>query len=148
MQKFLERVFVRFIALSFILSVVSCNKPPESLQNKSADQISDEKSFFETTATEIAREYADNPAAADNKFKDATYNVTGLIVDTSQNFIKEPYVSLKGGLNPEKEPQFVFQQSEKDKAEKLKIGQNVKLQCIGQGDISEIPMSGECKILE
>jgi len=147
MQKFLKLLSSMFIGL-MTLGLISCNKPPETIQEKSSDQLTEEKSFFETTATEIAKEYADNPAAADNKFKDATYNVTGMIVDTSKNFIKEPYVSLKGGLNPEKEPQFVFQQSEKDKAAELKIGQNIKLQCIGQGDISEIPMSGECKILE
>jgi hypothetical protein len=130
------------------LTLISCEKPPENIEDKSADQLSERKSFFETTATEIAKEYAANPAAADNRFKDATYNVTGVIVETTQNLIKEPFVSLKGGVKADKEPQFVFQQSEKDKAATLKTGQEVKLQCIGQGDLSEIPMSGECKILD
>lgn len=147
MKKILQCLF-GIAALILVFNLSACNKPPEKIQEKSADQINDEKAPFETTANEIAKEYADNQVAADNKFKDATFNVSGTIVDTSKNFIKEPYVSLKGGIDPSKEPQFAFQQSEKDKGAQLRPGQNIKLQCIGQGDISEIPMAGECKILE
>lgn len=140
-------IYYLFASL-LVISLTACKKPPENIQDKSSDQLNEERSYFETTAAEIAKEYAESAAAADNKFKDATYNVSGVIVATSKNFIKEPYVSLKGGVHPDKEPQFVFQQSEKEKAAKLKNGQEVRLQCIGQGDISEIPMSGECKILD
>lgn len=136
------------IASVAILGLAACDKPPESITEQSSDELHPEKAPFETTANEIAQEYADNPAAADNKFKDATFNVSGTIAEISKNFIKEPYVSLEGGMAPGKEPQFAFQQSEKDKAAELQPGQTIHLQCIGQGNISEIPMAGDCKILE
>lgn len=131
-----------------ILSLSSCNQPPEEIVEQSADQLHQEQMPFETTANEIAKAYADNPVAADNKFKDATFNVSGIIVETSKNLIQEPSVSLDGGTEPGKEPQFAFQQSEKDQAAGLQPGQRISLQCVGQGSISDIPMAGDCKILE
>lgn len=135
------------LASVVILGLMSCEKPPETLAEKSADDIAEETSPFETTASDIARAYADNQVAADNQFKDTTFNVTGTIVAVSKNFIQEPHVSLAGGVDSDREPQFVFQQSEKDKASSLKVGQEVHLQCIGQGDLAEVPMAGECKLL-
>jgi hypothetical protein len=131
--------------ITFNLS--SCEKPAET-ERTSDHKIVTEKPPFETTAVEIAKAYADNVVTADNKFKDATFNVSGTIVDISKNFIKEPHLSLKGGVDSAKEPQFVFLQSETAKGSELKIGQDVKLQCIGQGDLAEIPMAGECRVLE
>lgn len=147
MKKTYRYLYAMIVGLT-TLSLASCDKPPEKIAEQSADQLHQEQTPFETTANEIAKEYADNPVAADNKFKDATFNVSGIITDTSKNFIKEPFVSLEGGTEPGKEPQFAFQQSEKDQAAELQPGQSIRLQCIGQGNISKIPMAGECKILE
>lgn len=141
------RSAIGITASVMILGLVSCSRPPET-ERTSDNKIIQEQPPLETTATEIAKEYADNAVAADNKFKDITFNVTGTIADVSKNFIQEPYVSLKGGIDTSKEPQFVFQQSEKDKGAELKVGQNIRLQCIGQGDLADVPMAGECKILE
>jgi hypothetical protein len=132
-----------------VLNLTACDKPTEKIQERTSDnKIVEEKAPFETTANEIAKAYADNVVTADNKFKDITFNVTGTVAEVSKNLIKEPYVRLKGGVNTDKEPQFVLQQSEKDKAAELKVGQNIKLQCIGQGNLAEIPMAGECKFLD
>lgn len=132
-----------------VLSLTACDKPEEKIQERTSDnKIVEEKAPFETTANEIAKAYADNVVTADNKFKDIRFNVSGTVADVSKNMIEEPYVRLKGGVNESKEPQFVLQQSEKDKASELKVGQNIKLECIGQGDLAEIPMAGECKFLD
>jgi hypothetical protein len=129
------------------LSLIGCDRPPEE-ERSSDNKVIEEKAPFETTASEIAKEYADNAVAADNKFKDTTFNVSGTIVDVNKNSINEPYVSLKGGVDPAKEPQFAFIVADREKAFELKPGQNIKLQCKGLGDMADAPMAGECKILE
>jgi hypothetical protein len=129
------------------LSLIGCDRPPEE-ERSSDNKVIEEKAPFETTASEIAKEYADNAVAADNKFKDTTFNVSGTIVDVNKNSINEPYVSLKGGVDPTKEPQFAFIVADREKAFELKPGQNIKLQCKGLGDMADAPMAGECKILE
>ncbi len=132
-----------------VLNLTACDKPEEKIQERTSDnKIVEEKAPFETTANEIAKAYADNVVTADNKFKDITFNVSGTVADVSKNLIEEPYIRLKGGVDEGKEPQFVLQQSEKDKASELKVGQNVRLECVGQGDLAEIPMAGECKFLD
>jgi hypothetical protein len=129
------------------LGLMGCERPPE--QERTADnKVVEEKAPLETTASEIAKEYADNSVAADNKFKDTTFNVSGTIVDVNKNSINEPYVSLKGGVDSTKEPQFAFIVADREKAFELKPGQNVKLQCKGLGDMADAPMAGECKILD
>ncbi|MGP1716556.1 MAG: OB-fold protein [Methylophilus sp.] len=129
------------------VSLIGCERPPEQ-ETTSDNKIVAEQPPLETTASDIAKEYADNAVAADNKFKDITFNVSGTIVDVQKNSINEPYVSLKGGVDPTKEPQFAFIVADREKAFELKPGQNVKLQCKGLGDLADAPMAGECKILE
>ncbi|MFD1122472.1 hypothetical protein ACFQ2T_08165 [Methylophilus flavus] len=129
------------------LGLMGCDRPPEQ-ERTSDNKVVEEKAPLETTASEIAKEYADNSVAADNKFKDTTFNVSGTIVDVNKNSINEPYVSLKGGVDSTKEPQFAFIVADREKAFELKPGQNVKLQCKGLGDMADAPMAGECKILD
>ncbi|HSI28153.1 MAG TPA: hypothetical protein VK953_02660 [Methylophilus sp.] len=142
-QKWVYGIAVGLMAVS----LMGCDRPPEQ-ERTSDNKIVEEKAPLETTASEIAKEYADNSVAADNKFKDITFNVSGTIVDVQKNSINEPYVSLKGGVDPTKEPQFAFIVADREKAFELKPGQNVKLQCKGLGDMADAPMAGECKILE
>jgi hypothetical protein len=129
------------------MSLIGCERPPEQ-ETTSDNKVIQEQPPLETTASEIAKEYADNSVAADNKFKDKTFNVSGTIVDVQKNSINEPFVSLKGGVDTTKEPQFAFIVADREKAFELKPGQNVKLQCKGLGDLADAPMAGECKILE
>ena len=146
-MKKLQKCFYGMSVGLMTLSLMGCDRPPET-ERTSDNKIVAEKAPLETTASEIAKEYADNSVAADNKFKDTTFNVSGTIVDVNKNEINEPYVSLKGGVDPTKEPQFAFIVADREKAFELKPGQNIKLQCKGLGDMADAPMAGECKILE
>ena len=143
----LQKFFSGILAAALALSLISCDRPPEK-EITSDNKIIQEKPPLETTAEEIAKEYADNSMAADNKFKDITFNVSGTIEKKKKNEINEPFVSLKGGVDPAKEPQFAFIVSDREKAFELKPGQQVKLQCKGLGDLKDAPMAGECKILD
>lgn len=146
-MKNLQKCFYGISVGLMTFSLMGCDRPPEE-ERTSDNQIVEEQPPMETTASEIAKEYADNSAAADNKFKDTTFNVSGTIVDVNKNSINEPYVSLKGGVNPDKEPQFAFIVADREKAFELKPGQDIKLQCKGLGDMADAPMAGECKILD
>lgn len=146
-MKKLQKCFYGMSVGLMTLGLMGCDRPPET-ERTSDNIIVEEKAPLETTASEIAKEYADNAAAADNKFKDTTFNVSGTIVDVNKNSINEPYISLKGGVDPTKEPQFAFIVGDREKAFELKPGQNIKLQCKGLGDMANAPMAGECKILE
>lgn len=148
MNKFFKSFYAILTGL-LVLTLAACDKPDEKIQERANDSsIIEEQPPLETTAKEIAKEYADNVVAADLKFKDTTFYVTGKIVAVSKNFIKEPHVSLEGGINPDKEPQFAFAITDREKASELKIGQEVRLQCVGQGDLAEAPMAGDCRLLE
>ena len=147
MMKNLQKCFYGISVGLMTFSLMGCDRPPEE-ERTSDNQMVEEQPPMETTASEIAKEYADNSAAADNKFKDTTFNVSGTIVDVNKNSINEPYVSLKGGVNPDKEPQFAFIVADREKAFELKPGQDIKLQCKGLGDMADAPMAGECKILD
>lgn len=146
-MKKLQKCFYGMSVGLVTLSLMGCDRPPEE-ERSSDNKIIEEQAPMETTASEIAKEYADNAVAADNKFKDTTFNVSGTIVEVNKNEINEPYVSLKGGIDPTKEPQFAFIVADREKAFELKPGQNIKLQCKGLGDMADAPMAGECKILE
>lgn len=146
-MKKLQKCFYGMSVGLLTLSLMGCDRPPET-ETTSDNKIIEETAPLETTASEIAKEYADNAVAADNKFKDTTFNVSGTIVEVNKNEINEPYVSLKGGVDPTKEPQFAFIVADREKAFELKPGQNIKLQCKGLGDMADAPMAGECKILE
>ncbi|HSH87671.1 MAG TPA: hypothetical protein VK958_10540 [Methylophilus sp.] len=146
-MKNLQKCFYGISVGLMTFSLMGCDRPPEE-ERTSDNQMVEEQPPMETTASEIAKEYADNSAAADNKFKDTTFNVSGTIVDVNKNSINEPYVSLKGGVNPDKEPQFAFIVADREKAFELKPGQDIKLQCKGLGDMADAPMAGECKILD
>lgn len=132
--------------LCLVLGLTSCERSPEK-EITSDNKVVVEKPPFDTTASEIAWEYSNDAMAADNKFKNKTFNVTGVIVNVNKNSINEPYVSLKGGVNPNKEPQFAFIVADREKAFELIPGQSIKLQCKGLGDLSGAPAAGECKIL-
>jgi hypothetical protein len=147
MMKKLQKCFYGMSVGLLTLSLMGCDRPPET-ETTSDNKIIEETAPLETTASEIAKEYADNAVAADNKFKDTTFNVSGTIVEVNKNEINEPYVSLKGGVDTTKEPQFAFIVADREKAFELKPGQNIKLQCKGLGDMADAPMAGECKILD
>jgi hypothetical protein len=139
--------FFIFVTNFSAFCLTSCERPPEK-EISSDNKIDVEMRPFETTASEIAWEYSNDAMTADEKFKDKTFNLTGVIVGVSKNSTNEPYVTLKGGLNPKKEPQFAFIVKDREKASGLITGQSVKLQCKGLGVLDGAPAAGACKLLE
>ncbi len=99
------------------------------------------------TASAIASAYSENTVAADQQFKDKKFKVTGTVADINTDFMGDPYITLRGGVNQFMEPQFGFEKSDAAKLANLKKGSKVSLICIGKGDVAKTPMSGSCTLL-
>ncbi|HEY4583945.1 MAG TPA: hypothetical protein VIG88_13965 [Lysobacter sp.] len=98
------------------------------------------------TAAELARAYDANTVAADQRFKDKQFKVTGVVGDINTDILGNPYVTLGGGVNEFMEPQFKFDEAAKDQLAQLSKGMEVTLVCTGRGDVAKTPMSDECSM--
>lgn len=131
-------LFVFIYALGMILPNQSSDSNFETLTSN-ADE-------FKTTAEEISEEYESNSVSADNKFKNRRFEVSGEIVEIRTDFMDHAVIVLKGGTNQFLEPQFVLDDSEKEKAADLIKGLPIELSCVGAGDIVKAPMNKDCYI--
>lgn len=100
------------------------------------------------SAYQIASDYNQNTVKADTDWKGHRYYVKGEIVDINTDFTGSAYVTLRGGVNEFMEPQFSFKESEKAKVSELRKGQEVILECTGNGDIAKTPMSKDCLFVQ
>ncbi|WP_206199408.1 OB-fold protein [Parasulfuritortus cantonensis] len=99
-----------------------------------------------TTATAIAQAYEENTVAADQKFKGKRFKITGTVADINTDFMGDPYVTLKGGVNQFMEPQFGFDKSSSTQLANLYKGATITLVCTGKGDIAKTPMWDSCTL--
>lgn len=151
------------IGVLFVIGFISnAMKSPEQKQadavavaeaNKARAQAELEKSKQELAATptvtagDIAVAYNENTVAADQKFKGKKFKVSGTVADINTDFMGNPYLTLRGGVNQFMEPQFSFEKTDADSLASLKKGTKVTLLCVGKGDVAKIPMSGSCALL-
>jgi len=162
MKKLFKWVGIVIMGLFVLGFIVEAAKSPEE---KAAEKAEEEKSQAKmalekkeqakqeqaslpvVTAAEIARAYNDNTVAADQRFKDKKFVVSGTIVEINTSFTGSPYLTLRGGVNEFMEPQFSFDDSFNDQIAKLKKGMKIKMTCEGEGDIAKTPLCGSCILL-
>jgi len=99
------------------------------------------------TASEIARAYDANTVAADQQFKGKRFKVTGTVDNINTDFMGNPYLTLRGGVNQFMEPQFAFNENQSEQLASVKPGEKVTLVCVGRGDVAKTPMSGDCVMM-
>lgn len=99
---------------------------------------------FTATARELAKLYEENTVAADNKFKDKRFEISGTVTNISTDFTGSAVIELSGGVNQFMEPHAELADSDKQKAASLKKGQKISLICTGAGDIGKTPMLDDC----
>jgi hypothetical protein len=117
----------------------------QTTQQKSAP--SDDAPPFETTAAEIAKAYTSDSAAADEKYKNKAFIVSGSVVEKATDASDHAVLVLEGGVDPLLEPHFILADSEKNKAAELQKGQAVKLQCYGKGEVAKVAHAEDCELL-
>lgn len=100
------------------------------------------------TARDIATAYSRNTVAADMAFKGQQFKVTGVVASINTNYRGQAYVTLRGGVNPYMEPQFILTDSQKHLAADLRQGSKIVLACTGRGDIAKIPMLEDCSVVQ
>jgi len=118
------------------------------LQNSSTVSARPTASEFvgSTTAVDVARAYEENTVAADQQFKGRKYMITGTVADINTNFMGDPYVTLKGGVNMFMEPEFAFPKSASAQLAALSKGAQVSILCRGLGDVAKTPMWDSCSL--
>ena len=105
------------------------------------------ESLPEVKASDIAIAYNENTVAADQRFKNKEFKVSGTVVDINTDIMGNPYITLRGGVNQFMEPHFGFEKSAASQLANLKKGSKVTLICTGKGDIAKTPMSDSCSLL-
>jgi Na+-transporting methylmalonyl-CoA/oxaloacetate decarboxylase gamma subunit len=162
MKKVLKWVAIVFVGLIVLGLIVDSSKSPEE---KAADAAAHEQEQAKqavekqeqakqemaalpaVTAASIASAYSENTVAADQQFKDKKFKVSGTVADINTDFMGNPYITLRGGVNQFMEPQFGFEKSDASQLANLKKGTKVNLICVGKGDVAKTPMSGSCTLL-
>jgi Mrp family chromosome partitioning ATPase len=162
MGKLLKWLFFGFIGLAGLGSIIDSSKSPEqkaaeqqerqrqeSVRAEAArEQASRELASLPTaSAADLAAAYSSNTVGADLRFKGKKFKVTGTVSDINTDFLGNPYLILRGGVNQFSEPQFQFSKSEAARLGTLKKGNRVVLVCTGKGDVAKTPMSGDCILL-
>lgn len=119
---------------------------PSVQQDEPAAQQATVAELPVVTADAIAKAYDENTVAADQRFKGKQFKVSGVIDAINTDFMGDPYITLKGGVNQFMEPQFKFDKAALDQLATLKKGMTVTLVCTGAGDIAKTPMNEECSL--
>lgn len=124
----------------------SSSKPASSSSSQSqpAKVAAPVEPLIEVSAQQLAQAYDRNTVAADQQFKGKRFKVTGVVDSINTDIFGDPYVTLRGGVNPFMQPQFELGKPYSDYAARLSQGMRITLTCKGRGDVAKTPMSDEC----
>ncbi len=105
-----------------------------------------EISAIEVNARSLYRAYQANEVSADEKFKDKRIKISGIIDSINKDMFDEVWLELATGdlfssIRAKLDEQYIT------RAAKLKRGQKIILQCVGDGMIIETPILRECSIM-
>ena len=156
--KYIVYAFLAFIALGLYLDY---QKTPEQKAAEAAarteqqaqtalqqqQQAQQELATLPTVnAHDIANAYNDNTVAADQQCKNQKLKISGIIASINTDFSGDPYLTLRGGINPFLEPMFKFDATASKQIAKLKKGAKITMVCTGGGDIGKTPILNDCII--
>jgi hypothetical protein len=147
--KFIGYAFLAVIALSIFAAIFAPDKTATGGGGGSEPSApaAPPEPLMQTTARDLARAYEENTVSADAKFKGKRFRVSGVITAINTDFMGDPVIVLRGGVNPFMEPQFSFDKSAIDAIGKLKKGSTITMECKGKGDVAKTPMSDDCEIV-
>ena len=136
------------------LMLQACGEQPTNSNNTASTTATTTEAATPTetpitvTADELLKGYKENELAGDQKFKDKNLIVTGKIESIESGSADMPYIMLKAGGDMEfMKPQAHFNKEDTPVLAKLKKGQAIKLQCVGNGEVGGMPMLKDCKVL-
>jgi hypothetical protein len=100
--------------------------------------------LIEVSAQQLAQAYDRNTVAADQQFKGKRFRVSGVVDSINTDLFGNPYVTLRGGVNPFMQPQFTLEDDHANYAAGLQSGMHISLVCTGRGDVAKTPMAKAC----
>jgi hypothetical protein len=147
--KFIGYAFLAVIALGIFAAIFAPDKAATSGGGgaEASAPAAPAEPLMQTTARDLAQAYEENTVAADAKFKGKRFRVSGVISAINTDFMGDPVIVLRGGVNQFMEPQFSFDKSDIDAIGKLKKGSTITMECKGKGDVAKTPMSDDCEIV-
>jgi hypothetical protein len=156
MKKVLKYAGIALLAIIVLGAIVEATKSPEQKaadaaklaekkQAELAKRAEEIAAMPVVSAAQLARDYEDNTVAADQKYKNKEFKVSGKVSDINTDFAGSPYITMGGGFIP---PQFKFSRDHAEQLAKVRKGMQLTLLCTGKGDIAKTPMSDECQIIE
>lgn len=152
----------KFALLLLPLMLQACGEQPANTKTAPATDLATTQTETKTetakpaeaekpitvTADELLKGYKENELAGDQKFKDKTLIVTGKIETIESGIADMPFILLKAGGDMEfNKPQAMFSKDDTPMLAKLKKGQDIKLQCVGAGEMGGSPILKDCKVL-
>lgn len=123
---------------------VSTPTAATSSQGQPAKVVAPAEPLIEVSAEQLAQAYSRNTVAADQQFKGKRFKVTGVVESINTDIFGDPYVTLRGGVNPFMQPQFELDKAYSDYAARLSQGMRITLTCTGRGDVAKTPMAKAC----
>lgn len=143
--KIIGFVFLGLFVLGVIGAMLGDPKPTASGEaTAAAEPAKPPEPLMKTTARELAAAYDENTVAADAKYKGKRFSISGIVTDINTDFMGDPVILLRGGVNQFMEPQFSFDKSEAGEVAKIKKGITITIECRGKGDVAKTPMSDDC----
>jgi hypothetical protein len=92
----------------------------------------------------MAADYERNTVAADQRYEDQRFKVSGVVESINIDLFGNPYVTLRGGVNSFMAPQFKLDSTHCNYAAGLQQGLLITLLCNGRSDVAKTPMSDAC----
>lgn len=102
------------------------------------------KDLPSTSAIQTEEAYNENQVAADQKYFNKTFLLTGIIKSINSGLGNEPYIIFRG-MNYFASTQARFTKGSIEKIAALKNGQSLELVCDGAGSIVGTPMFNNCQ---
>ncbi|WP_158998084.1 OB-fold protein [Pigmentibacter ruber] len=150
--------FIFILIIGFLVSKKSKNNesltrqenivPQSNIKKDSNTTQTNENTEITVSSSQLSKEYDENTIAADEKYKDKRFKITGKVVSINTDFSDTPYLVLSSGNDFFTSPQFSFESEHKSELSKVKKGMKITLSCIGAGDIVKTPMNKECFIVK
>jgi hypothetical protein len=139
---------VMISAIAFMVVGYLSNKEKAVQAEATTDQPAPPtEEIIKILSTALAREYDKNEAKADSIFKNKVIMVKGNI-NSIEKDVSDNTVVMLSGINQFSHVHASVQKSEEEKAINLKKGQELIVQCIGNGEVVGSPMLTDCIIIQ
>jgi hypothetical protein len=135
--------FASLLAVSlFVILAVASGESQKEIEKK----IENETPVLEVSTLQLSSDYKNNGVAADEKYKDKTITVTGVVCGIDRDVFKEIYVKLDEDGDAFGTVQCYFSEDHAKQASKLVKGQKISIKGKCEGQIISVMLKG-CQIV-